>query len=215
MGKFIERLDFFMRSEDINDNQLTVNAGLSNGLIGRCRKKGGGMASESIEKILSAYPELSADWLLTGRGIMIRGGFPETAEPTRVEESRIPLIPQEAFAGQGDPAYDDEKDLSYYSIDEFRNSDFLIRIKGDSMWPKFAGGDIVACKKIKDVLFIQWGRVYVLYTQSQGIMIKRLQPAEDNDYITCVSDNERYAPFNVPKSDIVSLALVNGSISVE
>lgn len=215
MGKFIERLEFFMQSEDINDNQLTVNAGLSNGLIGKCRRTGGGMASENIEKILNAYPQLSAEWLMTGRGIMIKGGMPETPKAPEVDYAKIPLIPQEAFAGHGDPAYDDEQDLSYYSVDEFRHCDFLIRIKGDSMLPKFAGGDIVACKKIKDVLFIQWGRVYVLYTQSQGIMIKRLQPADDDDYITCVSDNERYAPFNVPKSDIVSLALVNGAISVE
>lgn len=133
------------------------------------------------------------------------------------DSERLPLIPTDAVAGPGAPVYDDENGVEYYSVPAFRDSDFLIRVKGDSMSPKFTGGDMVACKKvdINSRLFFQWGRVYVIYTQSQGVMIKRLQPSENEDCIRCVSDNEKYAPFDVPKSDIVALALVNGSISLE
>ena len=127
----------------------------------------------------------------------------------------LPLIPFEAVAGYGTPTYNDVNNLEYYMVREFANCDFLIRVKGDSMTPKFTGGDVVACKKINETLFFQWGRVYVLYTQSQGVMIKRIQPSEKEDCIKCVSDNEKYAPFDVPKSDIVSLALVSGSITLE
>ena len=70
MGKFIERLQIFMEKSGINDNQMTVKASLSVGLLGKAKKSGKDMAAESIEKILCAYPELSADWLLTGRGNM-------------------------------------------------------------------------------------------------------------------------------------------------
>ena len=208
MEKFIERLDQFMQNEGINDNQMTVNAGLSVGLIGKCRKNNRGMASDSIEKILHAYPELSAEWLLTGDGEMYKedGGW---------EVKNIPMLSMEAFAGPGAPNYNDISFTETYVVKEFNDSDFLIRVKGDSMSPKFTGGDIVACKKVESLLFFQWGRVYVLYTQSQGVMIKRIQPSEREDCIKCVSDNEKYAPFDVPKEDIVALALVNGSISRE
>lgn len=140
----------------------------------------------------------------------------EVEEDTAVRVG-IPLIPLDAIAGPGEPVYEDERDLEYYSVPAFRDSDFLIRVKGDSMTPKFTGGDLVACKKIdiKSAYFIQWNRVYVVYTQSQGVMIKRIQPSESEDCIRCVSDNEKYAPFDVPTDDIVSLALVNGSISLE
>lgn len=70
--KFIDRLSYFMSEIGINDNQMTVKANLSVGLIGRCRKERKGMASDSIEKILYAYPELSAEWLLRGEGEMLR-----------------------------------------------------------------------------------------------------------------------------------------------
>ena len=82
MEKFIDRLQAFMNAEGINDNQLTVKANLSVGLIGKCKKDRKGMASDSIEKILLAYPSLSADWLLTGRGKMLNGVSPVTADTT-------------------------------------------------------------------------------------------------------------------------------------
>ncbi len=208
MEKFIERLDAFMQEEGINDNQMTVNAGLSVGLIGKCRKNGSGMASDSIEKILHAYPDLSADWLITGRGEMY-------VREEGVEVKNIPMLSAEAFAGPGAPNYNDISLTETYVVKEFNDSDFLIRVKGDSMAPRYTSGDVVACKKILETLFFQWGRVYVLCTRSQGVMIKRIQPSESEDCIKCVSDNERYAPFDVPKSDIVALALVNGSISLE
>jgi len=208
MEKFIERLDHFMSEEGINDNQMTVNAGLSVGLIGKCRKNGSGMASDSIEKILNAYPFLSADWLITGRGDMY-------VHDEGVEVKNIPMLSMDAFAGPGAPNYNDIVFTDTYVVKEFNDSDFLIRVKGDSMAPRYTSGDVVACKKILETLFFQWGRVYVLYTQSQGVMIKRIQPSEKEDCIKCVSDNERYAPFDVPKNDIVALALVNGSISLE
>lgn len=67
---FFDRLDKYMNVKGLNDNQITVKAGLSQGAIGKQRKKGRGLSVESIAKILYAYPELNADWLLTGRGEM-------------------------------------------------------------------------------------------------------------------------------------------------
>lgn len=132
-------------------------------------------------------------------------------------EHAIPLIPFEAVAGPGDPVYEDERIEDYYTVSEFKDSDFLIRVKGDSMTPRYTGGDLLACKKIPitEVYFFQYGRCYVILTRSQGAMVKRIQPSEKDGWIKCVSDNVKYAPFDVPMDDIVSVALVNGSISLE
>ena len=67
---FIDRLEFFMKSEGLNSNSLTVAAGLSNGLIGKALKNRSSMNSDSIERILCAYTNLSAEWLMTGKGTM-------------------------------------------------------------------------------------------------------------------------------------------------
>lgn len=183
--------------------------GLSHGTISAI--KSNGPSASVIMRISSACPELNLNWLLGGNGEMILG------EQREIEQTphTLPLIPLEAFAGPGLPAYEDERIEDYYTVTEFKNSDFLIRVTGDSMTPKYSGGDLVACKKVTETYFLQWGRVYVIFTKSQGVMIKRVQPAPDDGWITCVSDNPKYAPFNVPKEDIVSIALVNGAITLD
>lgn len=75
---FIERLLAFMADAGINDNQMTVAAGLSVGAIGKIKLgKSKGMNSANIEKILYTYPQLSGEWLMTGRGDMYRTEGPD------------------------------------------------------------------------------------------------------------------------------------------
>ncbi|MFJ1491509.1 hypothetical protein [Capnocytophaga canis] len=72
MIDFFERLDNFMIFKGLNDNKMTIETGISNGLIGKARKKGGGISLENISKILNTYSELSAEWLITGKGEMLK-----------------------------------------------------------------------------------------------------------------------------------------------
>lgn len=76
---FIDRLEFFMKTEGLNSNSLTVAAGLSNDLIGKALKNRSSMNSDSIERILCAYTNLSAEWLMTGKGTMYVNDQPAKA----------------------------------------------------------------------------------------------------------------------------------------
>lgn len=81
MIDFFGRLDMFMRYRGVNDNKISLTAGISNGLIGKGRKRGG-ISQENISKLIHAYPELDANWLLTGQGSMLREqSAPEVAPP--------------------------------------------------------------------------------------------------------------------------------------
>lgn len=139
---------------------------------------------------------------------------PETHEPVG-----LPLIPYDAMAGL--PSIDNPGisliDCEHYVVPEFqsRGANYLIRVSGSSMYPKYSNGDLLACRRISDILFFQWGKVYVLDT-SQGILVKRVQPSNHDNMIRLVSDNaERYQPFDLPTSDIRSLAIVVGVIRFE
>ena len=98
---------------------------------------------------------------------------------------------------------------------EFQSADFLLRIKGDSMAPKYNGGDLIACKRVTDVTFWQWHRIYAICTKNQGILIKRVEQSANGKAITCVSENDHYAPFELNYDEIISVALVMGGISLE
>lgn len=131
------------------------------------------------------------------------------------EQKGLPLIPIEAVAGFGNQQFPDIPVEGFYQIAEFSTADFLVRIKGDSMTPKYNAGDIIACKKVTDLLFFQWGRVYVVDTKSQGMMVKRVRQSTTEEKIRLVSENPDYDPFDIPRSDINAVSLVMGAITVE
>ena len=74
--RFIDRLEAFMKAEGLNANKVTVAAELSNGLLGKALKTRGSMNSDSIERIICAYTNLSAEWLMTGKGTMYVNDLP-------------------------------------------------------------------------------------------------------------------------------------------
>ena len=74
--RFIDRLEAFMKAEGLKANKLTVAAELSNGLLGKALKTRGSMNSDSVERILCAYTNLSAEWLMTGKGTMYVNDLP-------------------------------------------------------------------------------------------------------------------------------------------
>ncbi len=131
----------------------------------------------------------------------------------------LPLLPINAVAGFNgiDEAGVMLEECPQYAVPEFSDAraEFLIRVSGSSMYPKYSSGDILACRKIREITFIQWGKVYVIDSQ-QGAMVKRLFEVEGSDeYVMCKSDNANYPPFKLPRREIRSLSIVVGVIRME
>lgn len=129
----------------------------------------------------------------------------------------IPLIPINAMAGfsSGDSQVL-SIDAEQYIVPEFKNkADFLIRISGTSMSPKYFNGDIVACKKIPTKTFLQWGKVYIMDTV-QGALCKRVLASTKKGNIVCRSENsDLYPDFEISWSEVRNLAIVVGVIRLE
>ena len=153
------------------------------------------------------------DWLITGKGDMFKNAT--TLEPTN-DGTGIPLIPVEAMAGY----FTGEQtvllqDCDRYVVPAFRNADFLIHVRGDSMIPHYFSGDMVACRMLSLTdIFFQWGKVYVINTD-QGALIKKVEQGTSADTITLVSENEKYKPFEIPRSGIYQIAIVIGVVRAE
>src|SRR5690606_21151643 len=92
--------------------------------------------------------------------------------------------------------------------------EYIIRVSGSSMYPKYSSGDLLGCKTVKDTSFFQWGKIYVLDTD-QGSMVKRLFPADKEECLECRSDNKDYPPFTIYKSSIYNIAIVVGVLRLE
>lgn len=210
-----KRLKQFIDYLGLTVRQFEQKIGVSNGLISKQLRQNTTIQSSSLEKIKENFPHLSIDWLLTGVGVMILSDDVFL----KAHGETIPLIPFDALAGI--PSIDNIgvsfAECEQYAIPEFiaRGVDFLIRVSGSSMYPKYSNGDILACTIIRDILFFQWGKVYVI-DSSQGVLVKRIFKSEKENCILLVSDNkERYPAFDFPTADIRTLALVAGVIRLE
>ena len=173
-------------------------------------------STENLSRIANSIELLNTGWLLTGEGEMLRTATDDSAAD---KQKALPLIPFEALAGY--LSTDNEgvrlEDCERYVIPEFdrRGAEFIIRVSGSSMYPKYSNGDLLGCKKIENILFFQWGKIYVLDT-SQGALVKRVYEHENKDFVMLVSDNKDvYPPFPIPKSDIRSLSIVVGGVRLE
>ncbi len=219
----LENLKTFIDSQGLTMKEVERVAGLSNGVLSKAINAGTSIRSDSVEKILSAFPELSPHWLLSGEGQMLKYkhsciGY-EAKQETPTSTNPIPLVTEKAAAGFGNNSFaiceDDIKD--YYIIPKFRfaNVDFMIEVSGLSMYPHFKSGDIIACTILHDAKFIQWNRCHVIATRDQGILVKRIMPGTQEGSYLIVSDNKEYPPFELPISEITGIALVVGCVSLE
>lgn len=220
----LERLKEYIDYKGLSVAAFERSIGMANASFGKSLKNKGAIGSDKLEKILSVYNEISPDWLLTGKGSMLKSPItPADERPTEpahhVPENShegIPLIPLSAMAG---PFTDDTSVMEYecerYVIPAFKGADFLIQVKGDSMQPTYYSGDLVACQRVPlNGLFFQWNKTYVLDT-IQGPLIKRIRRGSDNDHVLIVSDNPDYEPFELSKDQFHGVALVRGLVRIE
>lgn len=200
-----------------NEADFSQKTGISKSFLSDMKAARNEISERTVLNIADVFPDLNSGWLLTGEGEMLRTATVD-AEAYKLQKA-LPLIPFEALAGY--LSTDNEgvmvEDCEHYVIPEFdrRGAEFIIRVSGSSMYPKYSNGDLLGCKKIEDILFFQWGKIYVLDT-SQGALVKRVYPHDDDAFITLVSDNKKvYPPFPIPKSDIRSLSIVVGVVRLE
>lgn len=203
-----ERLKDFLAAKKMGRSKFEKLAGIASGYVS---SKSVTITSDVIEKTVTVFPDLNLDWLITGEGEMLKSVTPSDNLP---EVQTRPRIPTTAAAGSlSDDAIgvtlSDCEQLPI--INQLPAYDFTIIIKGDSMKPKYESGDEIACRRILNPSFIQWGKVHVLDT-AQGIVVKKVY--DDGDRIKCVSINPDYPPFSVPKDEVYSLSLVVGSLSI-
>lgn len=128
---------------------------------------------------------------------------------------KLPHIPVSAqagsLAGYSNGVTDDECDLLDV-IPALGTYDYTIDVKGDSMLPEYHSGDVVACRLIRDLSDLKFGKIYVLDT-AQGVVMKKLEENPANpDTFLCVSLNSLYQPFVLPKEELFSASRVVGVI---
>lgn len=215
-----QNISTYLRLNKISDFQCYKDTGITRGVL----SQDNGISEDNIMRFLAYYKDVNPTWLITGEGDMLRTPSQHPKKeakreiiPSPTPHQGIPLIPIEAWAGalNGEDYSIMEDDCERYIVPSFKDADFLITVRGDSMTPKYYSGDIVACRKVylRDLWF-QWGKVYIIDTD-QGSLLKKVRRGSSEETITLVSENPEYEPFEIRKDQIYNIAIVQGVIRAE
>ena len=220
-----QRILKFAEQQGISKREFYKRISVSRGTL----ESKTGITEDVMAKFIATYPEVSAEWLLTGNGEMIRSNSTQLAgieiankfklrTDNDIELQKIPLYDIEATAGIVSLFTDTFKQEpeSYLSIPDIPPCDGAIRVAGNSMYPIIRTGDIILFKQIHNIeTSIIWGEMYLVAFSIEGdeyLMIKYIKRGSRNDTVILDSENPAYDPKEIPLACIRALAIVKASV---
>lgn len=167
-----------------------------------------------IEELLEHDIETNGRKALQKRGINIL-----TIATDDSDKENITLVGQKASAGYlngyADPVY--METLPQFHLPNLsRQATYrAFELAGDSMLPLIPG-TIVIGSYVEQLKQIKSGRTYVLVTQTEGVVYKRVfNYLEENGKLFLVSDNELYKPYEVKGEDVLEIWEAKAFISTD
>ena len=101
-----ERIRQIIEYYNISIRQFEQKISVSDGLIHKALARKSGLKSDTLAKILDIFPQINPDWLLLGKGEMLRVSSPETPCDTTLSAllDRISDLAQELGRAQAENA---------------------------------------------------------------------------------------------------------------
>lgn len=241
--KAINRVIQYIDNKGINNSLFEKKCGLSNGYLGTQLKRNADLGEGVLNKILDNCLDISPEWLLTGRGEMLKSEVAteviktprvEIIEPIKIEgrslmpkvvvvddddNDRIPLVSVKAQAGYLE-GYDDSnyiEELPTYSVPDMRNGTYrMFQVSGFSMYPTLQDGSYVVGQFVEDWEWLGDNRVCVVVTERDGVIVKRVtNRAREKGFLYCKSDNRDYKHIKVMLEDVKEIWECKAHISFE
>lgn len=198
----------------LKENNASINS-LCNGnqalqrKLNRQIKEGSAITSDTISSILEAFPNVSAEWLIRGKGNMVH----EINSPVINYITGVPYYNVD-FIGGFDVVLNDQTVNPEYYIDFklYNNAEVWCNVTGHSMEPEISHGDIIALKELHDwKTYIPSGEIYAIVT-TEHRTVKRISPAKEKGFITLIPSNPdpKYCAQDIPLSIVLKIYKVLG-----
>lgn len=208
---------------NLTQEQFAQQLNIKRSLVGAYEE---GRAEPRLELLhrMASLCGISVDSLLHGaiddspELTTIRGKDVVVVTVDQGEKDNITLVPHRAAAGYmngyADPEYVQE--LTSFRLPMLKQGTFrAFEISGDSMLP-ILPGTIVIGEYVDDLNNLKNGKTYVLVTQREGIVYKRVfNYIKDNGKLFLVSDNRQYAPYQIEAEDVLEAWSAKAYISVQ
>jgi SOS-response transcriptional repressor LexA len=183
----------------INYYKLSISAfeklvGITKNSLNNLIKNEAGIGVDKIAKIITCYPELNAEWLMTGEGKMLKQLQIDLPRPN------VCFVNQPVFAGDSRSIVeiDEQHEWIYIPGLVFGKKYYGLKVEGHSMQPTILEGDYVICEEIRDgVKGVKNNMVCIVVKNGESAVVKRVSFEDKND-LQLISDNKAFDTINIP-----------------
>lgn len=190
-------------------------------------------SSDFVESIKHSIENINLLWLMTGVGdMLIPGDTLAQAQELKAECSCNSVAETaNSYCRKGVPYFENieatcsivaqfndypETPTFFINYEHFNDCTAYIPVVGDSMYPQYCSGEIIAVKRIYNMDVIQWGEAYFIVTNENANSlrtVKQVHWSEDPGKIILRASNPNFRGDTViDKSDILSMFIVKGKI---
>lgn len=174
--------------------------------------------AEIPDDILEAMEEkgINRKWITKGEGNMLISQNP----PIINNHKGVPYYSMDV-TGSLVRSFSDIQEAPEFYVDfkPLNDCTAYLTVHGDSMFPKYCSGDIVAVKKFNNCDTLLWGEAYMVITDEEANClrtIKLIHQHPENDKIILRASNPNYPGDTIiPKKNIVNIFIVKGKIKLE
>ena len=164
--------------------------------------------------------DVNPDFLFSKSTVMLKSdavesqtysGMPQVIAVNQTGDENVVYVPVKARAGYldgyGDPEYIET--LPSFNMPHLTNGTYrCFEVKGNSMVRTFFDGDLVFGKYVEDLNDIKDGRIYVIVSKNDGIVLKRvINRVTERRKLILKSDNKdgNYPTYTINAEDIVEV----------
>lgn len=211
--RYLEAMNYIMESRGMTMESFAKSIDVIRTVLSQVKGGKQNASIDVISKTCTEYPEINADYILTGRGSMfiqeqeVKQEIKSNAQPFSTEiYMHVPLVNQYAYAGylngyQDRTYIESLPTIPFLADHEGRGNYIVFEVKGDSMndgtEEGYIEGDRLLCREIPSHLWVdsklhikKWDFVVV---HEEGVIVKRIIDHDvANHTITVRSLNDFY-----------------------
>jgi len=166
---------------------------------------------------VTSYYNINPEWLLSGRGEMV-AKLEDASAGSENTSFGVPFfnvnLSEITF---GETGMFREPPEYYVNFRPFNDCDAFLPIYGDSMYPKYASGEMIAIREIRNFDVIQWGEAYLVVADESAnniTTVKLIFEHADPEKIILRSSNPNFKGDTIlHKSVLQRMFLVKGKVT--
>lgn len=195
-------------AEIVDTAQMNISSLFSRGSKPSC---------ELLSKILVAFPQIDARWLLTGEGKMIKEE--ENVQVVSVESEELPYITNDIVQSRNidirDLLESNSERVLRRSLTDLIGTDvdYVQRVITSAMAPLFMPGDMLFIRFLPVDANLISGAIYLIDTKSYGAMVRQIYVEKDRYVLHSL--NSDYTELCISRENIYSIGIVVKSLRAD